>query len=439
MSDERIVAYLRSRAAVSPPFDFVPSVVGALDDAPPHRAAWFAPFVPGAAAVGIAVAVTAIAFLVNQDRNVGPDPDPSAAPSPTVAESPTGDPTPSVVPSTSPEPVEGDLLHAGDRVDLDIRSVEGVSGSITLRREMDVGGYALVPEPNSETHFFVEIRVTYELETAPETASWGEVDWRVEGPDGPVGVDFLVAVVPPGGRGSLGTWPGATVPEERYEGFLIFVVPRDLADTPLDLLYQPPGVADAVRIPLREPGDAPPPVAAEWPRPAPVYVEQPGLPFTVLESAEADALFEDPDTCTNPEDGYTVTYPDSWYTNTAAGSVPACSWFSPVFYELTDDGSRPPEIAVEITVFSGDIGFIWADLYSENVTLDGVDARRYETGETKDPMTPTDRFAYSYLAYLDDVSEGRKLWAFTGVDYGGNYELNKAVFDRIMASFRFTD
>jgi hypothetical protein len=208
----------------------------------------------------------------------------------------------------------------------------------------------------------------------------------------------------------------------------------------LELIYQPPGIADATRIALRRPGAAPEPVVVEWPRPDPVYVAQPGLPFTVLESAEADALFVDPDTCTNPEDGYTVTYPDSWYTNTAIGDVPACSWFSPTFYEATEGGPRPDEIAIEIRVFEGAIGFIWVDLYTEDVSIGGFSGRRYETGMTKDPEQPTNVLQYSYLAYLDpQQSEGRKLWAFTGTEYGGEYELNRAVFDRIMASLEFTD
>lgn len=56
---------------------------------------------------------------------------------------------------------------------------------------------------------------------------------------------------------------------------------------------------------------------------------------------------------------------------------------------------------------------------------------------TNDPTTPTDTFQYDYLASLDDDLEGRKLWAITGTDSGGDYELNKAILDRIMASLVF--
>lgn len=389
-------------------------------------------WLPTLTAMGVAM-VVALIVVAGYERLWGAGPPEPSAWQPGVATGTIGPP---------PAPRElGDLLERGDMITLPIRSSAGVSGTITVERGEDVGGYPLVLDPSSERHFFIELRATYELDVAPETATWGDVDWRVEGARGPMGAELLQTFPPPAGRSYLGTWPGATEPEPQYVGWMIFAVPRDAARSDLELIYQPPGVADATRIPLRSPGPAPDVVAAEWPRPDPVYVARAGLPLSVLESAEADALFADPDTCTNPEGGYTVRYPDSWYTNTAIGDVPACSWFSPTLYEVTERGSRPEEIAIEIRVFEGDVGFIWVDLYNEDVTIDGYSGRRYETGMTKDPEQPTDTFQYSYLAYLEpeQLEGGRKLWAFTGTDYGGEYELNRAVLDRIMASLEFTD
>jgi hypothetical protein len=60
--------------------------------------------------------------------------------------------------------------------------------------------------------------------------------------------------------------------------------------------------------------------------------------------------------------------------------VPACSWFSPTYYELNDSGGRPAEIAIEISVFEGSVGMIWVDLCSEQVTVGGFSAWRTETG-----------------------------------------------------------
>lgn len=438
MNDERIVQYLRSRGRVEPPDDLASSIAVALDDVPQLGRSSFASWLPAVTAAGVATLIVVVAILAVQTPSIGPAPAPSPAPFSSTTTEPIGTPEPAA--TMTPTPPEGqDLLEPGSRITLPIASSEGVSGMIALERGEDVGGYPLVSSPSSELHFFVEVRATYELEDAPETASWGDVDWRLEDASGPVG-ERLDAFPEPAERNYLGTWPGATVPEPRYEGWIIFAVPRDVAGSALDLVYQPPGVADATRIPVRRPGAAPEPVTLEWPRPDPVYVAQPGLPFTVLESAEADALFADSDTCTNPEGGYTVSHPDSWYTNTAVGDVPACSWFSPTFYEAGEGGVRPDEIAIEIGVFDGDIGFLWVDLYTEDVSIGGFMGRRYETGMTKDAEQPTNQLQYSYLAYLDsERSGGRKLWGFTGTEYGGEYELNRAVFDRIMASLRFTD
>lgn len=367
----------------------------------------------------------------------------ATVPEQTIVLSETSSPSaePTSIPPPTPPAADSDLLDVGNIVAMPLRSVQGATGTITIERGEDTGGYRLVPDPSSETHFFIELFGTYQMDVAPETAQWGDLDWRVEGADGAaVGAEVLRAFPEPEERGSLGNWPGATVPEDRYQGWIIFAVPRGTADVALELVYQPDGVDEETRFPLRNSAEAPTPVVAEWPRPDPVYMSQDGLEITVLESVDADSLFADADTCTNPDGGYTVSFPESWYTNTAIGDISACSWFSPTFYQATPGGPRPDEIAIDIRVFEGAVGFIWADLYSEEVTLDGVGARRAETGMTKDAGTPTKTFQYTYLARLDDdPTEGRKLWAFTGTDYGGTYELNKAVLDRIMASIEWID
>lgn len=595
MSDDRVVDYLRSRARVEPPMDFVGSVLAAVADAPQQRASRFAALLPAAAALGAAAAVAVAMLLTSQGPNVStPDPSPSssALASPSSVASPSSAPSNSpqtigdqlvqpgdvveipatdnlgewgtirlergeeMVPSDSawsmhdagsvlieihvsytaersteqtfgivdwgvriqdgleiwparrdPErppdgsltdrtfaaegsiisgwialevpiveetsgvlltyqggerpggptsmplweilvrerhrnapPVEGaDLLEPGDATLLPAAAPDGPFGMITLDRGDDVGGYPLVLEPSSETHFVIEILATYELDRVPEGTEFGELDWHVESEDGTVQTELLQPFPPVRGRVGLGQWPGATVPEDLYRGWMLFAIPREAANLRLELVYRPAGVAEATRIPVRSPGEAPAPVAAEWPYREPIYVAKSGLPFPVIESSEADELFVDPDTCSNPEGGYTVSYPDSWYTNTALDDVPACSWFSPTYYELNDSGDMPEEIAIDIRVFEGAVGFIWADLYSQELTVDGFAGRRAETGMTKDPGMPTDVFQYDYLVLLDAESDGRKLWAFTGTDYGGEYELNKAVVDRIMASLEFTD
>jgi len=439
VNDERINDYLRERGRVVVPLDLVESVADAVATTPQAREWWLNAWIPAFAAVGAAAVILVVSLVIGQTPDVGPQPAPSASP----FTSATATPSESAAASPLETPVafqsDADLLAPGNAMLLEIRSVEGVQGRITIERGEDAGGYLLMPEPSSETYFFVELFATYDLDVGLDLASWGSIDWSVEGIGLEGAIQALEVYPYPVNRRPIGTWPGATVPEEAYTGWMIFAVPREAAGENLELVYQPPGVPEQVRIPLRAAAAAPESVDPEWPRPDPVYVAQDGLPFTVLENAEADALFVEPDTCTNPEAGYTVSYPDSWYTNTAVGDVPACSWFSPVFYELNEDGSRPEEIAIEISVFHGAIGFIWVDLYTEDVVLDGFGARRYETGMTKEASMPTNQLMYAYVSYLGNESDGRKLWAFTGTEYGGSYSLNRAVFDRIMASLEFTD
>ena len=439
MNDDQVREYLRGRGRAEPPLDFIASVMDAVAHTPRRHASWFAPFTPAAAAVGAAAAVMVLAILISQGPNMGPPPGPSGSVSESAPATVVPTPTPTPAPTANPPTGDMNLLAAGDTAIVAVQSDDGVTGTIRLERGADVGGYPLVVDPGSESHFFVEIFATYELDSVTEEGQWGELDWRVESWDGAVRSQVLNSFPMPEGRAPLGHWPGATVPENMYRGWMIFAIPREDANTPLELVYQPDGMTETARLSLRAPGQAPQAIEAEWPRPDPVYIARDGLPFTVLDNPEADALFTDADTCTNPDGGYTVAFPESWYTNTEIGDVPACSWFSPVFYEATEGGPVPNEIAIRISVIEGAIGFIWVDLYTEEVMLDGYPARRYETGMTKDVATPTDQFQYSYLASLDEDSEGRKLWAFTGTDYGGDYALNKAVFDRIMASLEFID
>jgi len=85
MSDEQIVEYLRSRAAVEPPPNLVASVMTAVDVAPPTRST-FAAFVPAAAVAGAVAIVALVALLIGPGRDVGPAPTLSAEPSAAAAD-----------------------------------------------------------------------------------------------------------------------------------------------------------------------------------------------------------------------------------------------------------------------------------------------------------------------------------------------------------------
>lgn len=166
--------------------------------------------------------------------------------------------------------------------------------------------------------------------------------------------------------------------------------------------------------------------------------DDPGqLGFTVMPNPDADALFLDRDQCENSEDGYRLQFPEAWYTNTEIGDVPPCSWFSPTFYEADESGDVPSEIAITIDVVPGAFGFTGNAISSERVTVGATqDATRTETEH--EATADGEVTAYVYVVQLGpDPNGGPNLIASTNSDMGGDYELNKAVLDRIMATIEF--
>ena len=55
----------------------------------------------------------------------------------------------------------------------------------------------------------------------------------------------------------------------------------------------------------------------------------PAATFEPVADAEADAMFEETQVCTNADLGVAVTFPASWYTNDAFEDFPACTLFAP--------------------------------------------------------------------------------------------------------------
>jgi hypothetical protein len=154
--------------------------------------------------------------------------------------------------------------------------------------------------------------------------------------------------------------------------------------------------------------------------------------FTWEANAEADALMLDRFDCQNLDDGYQVDFPAEWNANAEFGSVPTCSWFAPTEYETGAPGSVPDEVAIEIFVVDGDReyhgegrdrreGFIGATQPATRVTVT-------EDGET----------SYEYVVQLGPTpEEGPNLVARTTTEMGGDFDLNRAVLDRMMATMEF--
>jgi hypothetical protein len=192
------------------------------------------------------------------------------------------------------------------------------------------------------------------------------------------------------------------------------------------------GTASASPDPTPEPTEA----ASDTPASA-IPSFDAGGDLTVLPNAEADALFLERDTCLNRQDGYQLVFPDSWYTNTEIRDVPACSWFSPEFYEVDDFDELPEEIAIEIFWLEGDRGYVGEPISREDVTVGLQAAVRVEVGGTGEDPTG-DGTSYEYVIRLGpSAEEGPNLVARTDTSMGGDYDLNKAVLDRMMATIEF--
>lgn len=158
--------------------------------------------------------------------------------------------------------------------------------------------------------------------------------------------------------------------------------------------------------------------------------------FTVPPNPMADILFLDRDECENRELGYTLEFPEDWWTNTAIGDVPACSWFSPTFYEVPDPSVVPGEIAIEIFVVPGDRGYVRRILSRQEVIVGGTQrAVRLEIDGTADG---SDGGSYEYVVQLGPTFEsGPNLVARTDTAMGGEFDISKGVLDRMMATIRF--
>jgi hypothetical protein len=213
-------------------------------------------------------------------------------------------------------------------------------------------------------------------------------------------------------------------PQTTAAALVLILAACSTAATPAPSTLQPTTTA--------EPTAAPTPSAEPTQTEAatPSQTDDGGAPsgFTVGANPEADALFLDRDDCENLEDGYRLEFPEEWYTNTEIGDVPACSWFSPEFYEVDDPNEVPEEIAITIEYVEGDSGSFEDAISRETVIVGATqEATRVEYDDS-----------YLYQVQLGPTpEEGPNLVVTTTTEMGGDYELNKAVLDRIMATMDF--
>ena len=449
MTDDQIREYLRARSDGVPPADLLGSISQSVFAETQDRRSRFASFGPAVAGLGLTAAVIVAAIVLTQSPDVGP---PAGSAAPSIAT-----PDPSVISRPSPTPLpsepadSGSLTDVGGIVTGPAQDSQGRWGTITLERLPDLGGLREIvevdideadPNPaslyfvNDPAMFYLEVAVEYLADREPDPLDFGSDDWVVAG--GPEPIHPLQV-----GFDALGSHlPGAmAVVGDPIRGVLRFAIPRDLASTELRLSYVPPESEHPAWIsPLRVPGE-PPEAFAMTPPSADGLAE--------VAAAQAEVLFAEPDTCTNPVAGYTVTFPDAWYTNTAIGSWPACSWFSPTFFEVEDPDVVPDEVVIVITYTpdAGPFGVPSVAISGGSVEIGGRPATRAEYVGVGGGFIDIGSFISVYEVAMDgqaldegetgDVLSASASWAID--EDPAAYRLATAVMDRIMASLVFDD
>ena len=212
---------------------------------------------------------------------------------------------------------------------------------------------------------------------------------------------------------------------------LLLVLAACTATTEASPTAEPSPTPAPTSTPTAEPTESPEPTESAEPTPSGTPIQGEGG-FTIESNAEADALFAERFTCENVEQGYQVDFPSEWNANAEFGQVPPCSWFAPTEYETGDPRELPDEVAIEIFVLDG----------GRRYHHDFTDRDEGIIGGTQ-PATRV-RFVadgvehYEYVVQLGRTpEEGPNLVARTTSDMGGDFDLNQAVLDRMMATMEF--
>lgn len=192
------------------------------------------------------------------------------------------------------------------------------------------------------------------------------------------------------------------------------------------------------------PSIGPPTEATQTASPSPTIEPSPSPTVSPIGTPFGAAVFSDPDSCTNPELGYRVAYPASWFSNAAvpnplnaaAEALSACWLFAPTDFALVYGSEISAEVAIVMRVFQLPAGTDWnygpfpnRKLLSDSpTTVAGLPARRQET----EILVRDIAFAPGDLhtEYVIPLGDGSYLVAETY--RGPDYELAKSVLDEMM-------
>ena len=157
-----------------------------------------------------------------------------------------------------------------------------------------------------------------------------------------------------------------------------------------------PSPSTATAAPAQpSPSIAPPTEATRTASPSPTIEPSPSPTVSPLETPFGAPVFSDPDSCTNPELGYRVAYPATWYSNAAMPNplnpegvgIAACWLFAPTDFALVYGTEISHEVAIVMRGFELPAGTDWnygpfpnRQLLSDSATIVAdLPARRQET------------------------------------------------------------
>jgi hypothetical protein len=164
-------------------------------------------------------------------------------------------------------------------------------------------------------------------------------------------------------------------------------------------------------------------------------------PLDVAASLEADRLFATPQRCELTLAGHrvSITFPGAWSTNDVvdgSGGISACVWFAPNDLVIPDPLTQAPEgVAISVGSVGGPAKFSHEWISREETTIAGRPAWRVEESAASPSNADEETLQLVYWISLAATStDGPTLVARTATEEAGNYVLNKAVLDRMMAS-----
>lgn len=168
---------------------------------------------------------------------------------------------------------------------------------------------------------------------------------------------------------------------------------------------------------------------------------------TAQPSPSPESALDDPETCTNDELDYSVSYPGDWWANEriepddpSLTPIAACQYFAREEVALQPNAGLPNGIAVYFNApRDADVRFDGEIVRDEELTIDGREARVVERRPNPSPgFVPEGSVIYTYVIQLSD---GSLLTATTDniLQDDEAYETSKQVLDAMMETIEIRE